>query len=85
MEISARTIGISPKSLTSSIRSGRSIAQVAQAHDVDVQTVVNALVAAGDTQVGQAVTNQKLTPTQGSKIEEALPTVVTKVVDHVYA
>ena len=84
VEISAKTIGISPKSLTASLRSGRSIAQVAAAHDVDVQTVVHALVAAGATQVGQAVTNDKLTAAQGSTIEAALPKVVTKVVDHVY-
>jgi hypothetical protein len=85
VEISAKAIGISPKSLASSIRSGQSIAQVADAHNVDVQTVVDALVGAGDAQVGRAVTNHKLTPAQGSKIEAALPRVVTKVVDHVYA
>jgi ABC-type glycerol-3-phosphate transport system substrate-binding protein len=84
VEISAKTIGISPKSLTSSMRSGQSIAQVAETHNVDVQTVMNALVDAGDTQVGNAVTNHKLTPAQGSKIEAALPKVVTRVVDHVY-
>jgi hypothetical protein len=85
VEISAETIGVSPKSLTSSIRSGQSIAQVAEAHNVDVQTVVNALVGAGDAQVVQAVTNHRLTPAQGSKIEAALPKVVSKVLDHVYA
>jgi hypothetical protein len=84
VEISAKTIGISPKSLTASLRTGQSIAQVAAAHDVDVQTVVHALLAAGDTQVGQAVTDHKLTAIQGSNIEAALPKAVTKVVDHVY-
>jgi hypothetical protein len=85
VEISAKTIGISPRSLASSLRSGQSIAQVAQAHDVDVQTIVTALVGAADTQVGKAVTDHELTPAQGSKIEAALPTVLTKVVNHVYA
>ena len=84
VRISAKSIGVTPKDLVSSLRSGQSIAQVAQAHNVDVQTVVNALVQAGDTQVGRAVASHKLTSAQGSKIEAALPQAVTKVVDHVY-
>jgi len=84
MRISAKTIGVTPKDLVSSMRSGRSIAQVAQTHNVDVQSVVNALVQAGDTQVGRAITSHKLTTAQGDKIEGALPQVVTKVVTHVH-
>ncbi len=62
VRISAKAIGVTPQDLVSSLRSGKSIDQVAQAHNVDVQTVVNALVQAGDTQVGRAVTSHKLTP-----------------------
>ncbi|HEY5024681.1 MAG TPA: hypothetical protein VII76_06875 [Acidimicrobiales bacterium] len=84
VRISAKTIGITPKDLLSTLRSGQSIAEVAQAHNVDVQTVVSALVQAADTQVGQAVDNHKLTQAQADKIEAVLLEAVTKVVNHVY-
>lgn len=85
VEISAKTIGgITPQALVSDLRSGQSIAEVAQAHNVAPQGVVNALVRAGDARIGQAVNDHKLTQAQGSKIEEALPGAVTKLVNHVY-
>ncbi len=84
VEISAKTIGITPQALASDLRSGQSIAEVAQAHNVAPQGVVNALVQAGDARVGRAVNDHKLTQAQGSKIEAALPGAVTKVVNHVY-
>lgn len=83
-EISAKTIGITPESLVGALRSGQSIAQVAQAHGVEVQTVADALVQAGDTHVVRAVANHKLTPAQGTRIEAALPGVVDKILGHVY-
>ena len=84
VQISATSIGISPKSLVSSLRSGKSIAQVAQDNKVDPQTVANALIRAGDTQVGRAVTSHRLTSAQGAKIEAALPKAVDKAVNHVF-
>lgn len=84
VRISATAIGVTPKVLVSSLRSGQSIAQVAQAQNVDVQTVMNALVQAGDTRVGRAVDSHRLTQAQGNTIEAALPQAVTKVVNHVY-
>ena len=84
VEISAKTIGITPRALASDLRSGQSIAEVAQAHNVAPQEVVNALVQAGDAWIGQAVNDHKLTQAQGSKIEAALPGAVTKLVNHVY-
>ena len=83
-QISAQTIGITPEALSTALHSGQSIAQVAQAHNVDPQTVVNAIVQAGDARVGQAVDRHKLTPVQGAKIEAALPGAVTKLVGHVF-
>jgi hypothetical protein len=85
VEISAKTIGgITPQALASDLRSGQSIAEVAQAHNVAPQGVVNALVQAGDARIGQAVNGHKLTQAQGSKIEAALPGAVSKLVNHVY-
>lgn len=82
--ISAEAIGIAPRTLVSGLRSGQSIAEVSQAHQVAPQTVVTALVQAGDKRIGRAVDNHKLTQTHGAQIEAVLPGVVTKVVDHVH-
>jgi hypothetical protein len=82
--ITAKTIGISPKALVSELHSGQSIAEIASSHGVDVQSVVNALVQAGDTRVGRAVDSHKLTQVQGAKIEAALPQAVTKLVNHTF-
>ena len=84
VQVSAKTIGIAPSTLVSALHAGQSIAQVAQAHGVDVQSVIGALVQAADTRVGQAVAGHKLTQAQGAKIEAALPAAFTKVVDHVH-
>jgi hypothetical protein len=43
----AGVIGISEDDLKTAIQSGQSIAQIAQAHDVDPQKVIDALVAEG--------------------------------------
>jgi len=84
VQISATTIKISPKALVSALHSGQSIAEVASSHNVDAQNVINALVQAGDTQVGRAVDNHKLTAAQGSKIESALPNACSNLVHHTF-
>lgn len=84
VKISAETIGVGPEALVSSLRAGQSIAEVAQANNVDAQTVVNALVQAADAKVATAVTDHKLTPAQATRIEAALPGAVTRLVNHVY-
>ncbi len=82
--ISAKTIGVSDQSLVSDLRSGTSIADIANEHAVSPQTVVNALVKAADAALGKAVTNHKLTSAQATKIEGVLPGRVTKLVNRVF-
>lgn len=84
LDISAKTIGITPQTLKADLKAGNSIAGVATQHGVTPQTVVNALVSAADGKVNSAVTAGKLTSTQASAIEAKLPTVVTKIVDHTF-
>ncbi len=84
LDISAKTIGITPQALRTDLKAGNSIAGVATQHNVNPQNVVNALVSAADTQVNQAVSAGKLTSTEASKIEAKLPTVVAKAVDHTF-
>jgi hypothetical protein len=82
--ISAKTIGVTPQVLVADLRTGKSIAEVAQANNVSPQTVVNALVSAADAKVTQAVSDKKITQTEADKIDAALPGLITKAVDHVF-
>jgi hypothetical protein len=81
IDLSAKTIGVTPKALVTELRSGKSVAQVAGEHGVSAQTVVNALVGAADGKVDQAVTSGKLTSAEAAKIKAALPGYITKAVN----
>jgi hypothetical protein len=82
--ISAQTIGVTPQDLATELRSGKSIADVADEHNVSAQKVVNALVAAADSTITTAVSDHKLDSTRAAKIEAAVPAWVTKAVDHTF-
>ena len=84
LDLSAKTIGITPSELRTDLKAGNSIAGVATQHDVTPQTVVNALVSAADTKINQAASAHKLTSTQANKIEAWLPGRVTKIVNHTF-
>src|SRR4051794_20137577 len=51
-----KTIGIDRKTLRTEIRSGKTIAQIATEHNVQPQTVIDALVKAADKKIDAAVT-----------------------------
>jgi uncharacterized protein (DUF433 family) len=57
---SAKAIGISTRDLVAELRKGKTIAEVAQAHNVDAKTVEDAIVAAASARIDQAVDNDKL-------------------------
>ena len=84
LAISAKTIGVTPEALRAELKSGRSIAEVAGEHGVCAQTVVSALVSAADARIDQAVAAGTLTSTQAATIKAALPTRLTKAVNHVF-
>ncbi len=81
--ISAKTIGMAPKALVTELRTGQSIAEVAEEHNVTAQTVVDALTNAADSEINQAVTDHKLTSAQAQKIEARLPARLSKAVNRV--
>jgi polyhydroxyalkanoate synthesis regulator phasin len=66
-EAAAKAIGISVEDLRKELASGKSIADVAKAHNVARQTVVDAMVKAGEKQLDEA--------------KKALPDRVSKAVD----
>ncbi len=84
LDLSAKTIGVTPQALRADLKAGNSVAGVATQHNVSPQTVVNAVVGAADSRLNQAVTDHQLTSTQAGKIEAKLPGLVTKVVNHTF-
>jgi hypothetical protein len=84
LDLSAKTIGITPATLRADLKSGNSVAGVASQHNVNPQTVINAVVTAADSKINQAVTDHQLTSTQASTIEAKLPGLVMKAVDHTF-
>ena len=82
VDVAADTIGVQPSDLANELKSGKSVADVATAHKVDPQTVVQAIVEAGTKKVDEAVTNGKLTSAQGDKVKSHLSDAATKFVNH---
>ena len=81
IDISAKTIGVTPKALRQALASGQSVAQVATAHSVSPTTVVNALVAAGNARIDKAVANHHLSAARAAKLKARLPGAAQRFVD----
>lgn len=79
----ADAIGIDARTLVTEAK-GSSIANVATAHGVDPQVVVDALVAKGQERIDQAVANGKLTAEKAAEISAKLPEKAALVVNHVF-
>jgi uncharacterized protein (DUF433 family) len=54
LDVAAKVIGISVDDLRDELEDGKTIAEVAEAHDVDVQKVIDALVADGKERLAEA-------------------------------
>lgn len=60
----AKAIGISETDLVTALNSGKTVADVAKANSVAVQTVIDALVADGNTELAADVTSGRITQAQ---------------------
>ena len=67
LEAAADAIGISVDELRTALRDGSSLAEVAAANDVDVQTVIDALVAEATAHLDEAVENGRLTEAEAAE------------------
>jgi uncharacterized protein (DUF433 family) len=67
---SAKAIGISPRDLVAELRKGKTIADVAQSHNVDAKTVENAIVTAASARIDQAVDNGKLDASRAATLKD---------------
>ena len=68
LDAAARTLNITTDELTTQLRSGQTLAQLAQAHGTTEQAVTDAALAAARTQLDQAVANGTLTQAQADAI-----------------
>lgn len=75
--IAANAIGISAADLRSALDGGQTIAQVAKAHNVDVQKVIDALVADEKAELAAEVKNGDLTQAQADQISSRITQSVT--------
>lgn len=78
----ASTIGVSEEELRTALRDGQSIAQVAQSKDVDVQKVIDAMVAEAKAKLAEAVQNGRITQAQAdakaANLSERITTLVNR-------
>ena len=75
------TIGIDRATLRAEVRSGKTIAEIATAHNVEPSAVVDALVTAATTKLEAAATAGRITEERAHKIEAKLPARFTKLVN----
>ena len=79
-EVVAELLGIDVAELRSSLRDGQSIADLAEANGVDVQTVIDALVAEAESHLDLAVDNGRLTEDEAA---DKLVDVTERITDRV--
>jgi|GEM_PF-1060827 len=79
----AGVLGISEAELQSALQAGQTVADLATEKSIDLQMVIDALVAEQQTQLAQAVTDGRLTQEQAdarlAKLQEELPTQLSTV------
>jgi hypothetical protein len=71
--VAASTIGVTVDELRSALESGQSVADVANAHGVDPQKVIDALVADAQSKIDERVASGDLTQEQADEIKADLP------------
>jgi uncharacterized protein YidB (DUF937 family) len=81
LDAAAKALNLSADDLRSKLKDGNTtIAQVAQAQGVDLQTVIDAMVADATAHIDQAVQNGKLTADQANQRKSNLQDRITKLV-----
>ena len=75
--VAAEAIGIEVDALLEALRNGQTIAEVAQANSVEVQAVVDALVADATARLDEAVANGRLTQEEADEKKAELQERIT--------
>jgi hypothetical protein len=77
----AKALGVTTDELRNDLRDGKSIADIAKANNVDLDTVADALVKEATDRLDQAVKDEKLTQEQADKIESGLKQTITDLLN----
>lgn len=83
-DVVAKAIGIDSATLRSEMEAGKTIAQVAQAHNVGVDAVVKALVDAESAEIDQRVTDGLMTADEAAQAKAGVTQRVTDLVNGVW-
>ena len=77
----AKSLGISTKDLMTDLGKGQSIADIAKSKNVDINTIIDSLVADATSKINSAVSAKHLSSAQATKIEANLKDEITKLVN----
>ncbi len=80
-KVAANTIGIPGSELRQALKDGQSVADVAQAHGVEPQTVIDAIVKDLDARIDKAVQDNKISSERGATVKDKAPERVTRAVN----
>ena len=80
-EALAEVLGIDAEALHEALRSGETLAQVAEANGVDPQTVIDAMVAQATTRIDEAVADGKLDAAEADEKKAELTERITTMVN----
>jgi len=81
LSAAAGVIGVSEQDLVTELRGGKTIAQFATAHNVPVQKVIDAMVAAANTAIDKAAVESKIKPENVARAKEKALAAITKLVN----
>jgi polyhydroxyalkanoate synthesis regulator phasin len=82
LDAAADALGLTPEELRDALATeGTTLADVAEEQGVETSTLVDALVAAGEDRIEQAVTDGRLTQEQAEELREALPERVAAAIE----
>jgi polyhydroxyalkanoate synthesis regulator phasin len=81
LDTAATALGVSTEDLRTALADGKSIADVAAEHGVDVQTVIDALVAQASTHLDEAVADGRLTEEEAATRKTEVTEKITELVN----
>ena len=81
LETAADALGITEDELRTALRDGQTIAEVATDQGVDLQSVIDALVAQANTRLDEAVANGRIDAARADEIRANLPDRITAFVN----
>jgi hypothetical protein len=81
LDAAAEAIGIESEELRAAIRDGSTIAEVAEANDVEVQAVIDALVADAEAKLDEAVADGRISEDEAAERKAGLPERIEALVN----